>query len=362
MPATEYRYTYLAKGRYWRFRHKLTGDVALPNAKGVLVYDQPKQSAWLERYAELLGTVERRQSVKPVSTKSFAWLIDQFLASAEFAALADETQRSYRTTCKLLKVELGEVQFALATKAMLKAVRDDHQATARKAHKIKQMLSRLYSWAEEEGLVAEGYNPASTIKKIRRKGGEREIIVWSEEEIELFLKTCPPHVRTPVLIALFTGQRREDVAKMEWTQFQGNTIRVRQSKTTALLDIACHPDLRKHLDGLPRIGAVIANTAAGTPFSVHGLSQALRRAVLATPGMPQNRSMHGLRYAAGSRMEEAGCSVAEIESVLGHQTFKMALKYASQRLRAKAALAKMESADSADLGTGEEFADGGVSA
>ena len=52
--------------------------------------------------------------------------------------------------------------------------------------------------------------------------------------------------------------------------------------------------------------------------------------------------MHGLRYAAGSKMEEAGCTVAEIESVLGHQTFKMALKYASQRLRAKAAIEKME--------------------
>jgi integrase len=347
VPSTEHRYTYLAKGKYWRFRHPLTGDVALPIAKGVLVYDQPKQAAWLARYAELLAAVERRQNVKPVSTKSFAWLIEQYRGSAEFAALADETQRSYNTTLNHLKVELGEVQFALATKAMLKAVRDDHQATARKAHKIKQMLSRLYSWAEEEGHVGEGFNPASSIKRLKRKGGDREIVVWSDEEIELFLKTCPAHVLTPVLIALYTGQRREDVAKMEWTQFQGNIVRVRQSKTTALLDIACHSLLRKHLDALPRTGAVICTTAAATPFSVHGLSQALRRAVTSTPAMPQNRSMHGLRYAAGSRMEEAGCSVAEIESVLGHQTFKMALKYASQRLRAKAALEKLEEKDAA---------------
>jgi integrase len=342
VPGTEHRYTYLAKGRYWRFRHPLTGDVALPIAKGVLVFDQPKQAPWLARYAELLAAVERRQNVKPVSTKSFAWLIEQYRGSAEFAALADETQRSYNSTLNLLKVELGDVQFALATKAMLKAVRDDHQATTRKAHKIKQMLSRLYSWAEEEGYVAEGFNPASSIKRLKRKGGDREIVVWSDEEIALFLKTCPAHVLTPVMIALYTGQRREDVAKMEWTQFQDNIVRVRQSKTTALLDIACHSRLRKHLDRLPRAGALICTTAAGANFSVHGLSQALRRAVSLTPGMPQNRSMHGLRYAAGSRMEEAGCSVAEIESVLGHQTFKMALKYASQRLRAKAALVKLE--------------------
>jgi len=44
-------------------------------------------------------------------------------------------------------------------------------------------------------------------------------------------------------------------------------------------------------------------------------------------------------------MEEAGCGVAEIEAVLGHRTFRMALKYASQRLRAKAAIAKVEAAE-----------------
>ncbi|UAK23631.1 tyrosine-type recombinase/integrase [Sphingomonas nostoxanthinifaciens] len=161
----------------------------------------------------------------------------------------------------------------------------------------------------------------------------------------MFLRGCAAHLRTPILIALYTGQRRKDVVHMTWKQFQGDIVRVRQSKTSALLDIACHTELRKHLDGLKRRGVVICTTAAGKAFTENSLSQALRTAVAATEGMPANRSMHGLRYAAGSRMEEAGCTVAEIESVLGHQTFKMALKYASQRLRAKAAMQKMEAVE-----------------
>lgn len=335
-------YTYRAKGKYWRFRHKLTGDVALPNVRGLHWTLQPTKAAFMEKYAELLAKVESRAAVKPVSTKSFAWLIGKYRSSAEFEALADETQRDYGRTLDLIKDRIGDLQFAIATKAILKDLRDDYKATARKAHKIKQMLSRLYSWAEEEDLVAEGFNPASTIKRLKRKGGDREIVVWSDEEIDLFLKTCPEHVRTPVLVALYTGQRREDVVSMVWTQFQGDIVRVRQSKTTTPLDIACHSVLRKHLDGLTRMGDNICHPVEGDAYTANALSQALRRAVKLTDGMPQNRSMHGLRYAAGSRMEEAGCSVSEIESVLGHQTFKMALKYASQRLRAKAALAKME--------------------
>lgn len=344
---TKLRYTYIAKGEYWRFRHKLTGDVALPHAPGVHWSKQQEGADFMARYAELLSIVESRGAKRPVSRSSFAWLVAQYRRSPEFNELADATQLDYGRTLDLIADELGEVRFAVATRNILKAVRDGHAATVRKAHKIKQMLSRLYSWADENDHVPAGFNPAKSIKRLKRKGGDREIVVWSDAEVDLFLATAPAHIVTPVMVALYTGQRREDVAKMTWQQFQGDVIRVRQSKTTALLDIACHSLLRRHLDALPRTAVVICTSADGVAYTAQGLSEALRRAVMKTAALPNNRSMHGLRYAAGSRMEEAGCTVAEIESVLGHQTFKMALKYASQRLRAKAAMAKMEVAESA---------------
>lgn len=345
MARTDLRFTYIAKGRYWRFRHKAVGDVALPHARGVHVQLQPQQPGFMARYSELLDAAERREKILPPARGTFAWLVAQYRLSAEFRELADRTQADYDGTLNLIVEELGEARFEHATRNMLKAVRDGHADKVRKAHKIKQMLSRLYSWADEAELVPAGFNPAKSIKRLKRKGGDREIVVWSDAEIDMFLAAAPAHVVTPVLLALFTGQRRRDVALMVWTQYQGGTIRVRQSKTQALLDVACHPRLRAHLDALPRRAAVIATTAAGKAYNEMSLSQTILRQVRKTDGMPINRSMHGLRYAAGSRMEEAGCTVAEIESVLGHETFKMALKYASQRLRAKAALEKLEAAE-----------------
>ncbi len=347
MAGTDLKYTYLSKGTYWRFRHKLTGDLPLPHDPALHWSEQPSRSGFMEHYAELLAVVEARGAKKPVARSSFDWLVGQYRRSPEFRGLADATQLDYGRTLDLIVEELGDVRYAAATRNMLKAVRDDHAQTVRKAHKIKQMLSRLYSWADENDHVPAGFNPAKGIKRLKRKGGDKEIVVWSDAEVEHFLRGAPPHLVTPVLVALYTGQRREDVVKMTWQQFQGDIIRVRQSKTTALLDIACHGALRKHLDALPRRGVVICTTEAGKAFTPNGLSGAIRRRVESIDAMPNNRSMHGLRYAAGSRMEEAGCTVAEIESVLGHQTFKMALKYASQRLRAAAAMAKMEAAESA---------------
>jgi integrase len=80
----------------------------------------------------------------------------------------------------------------------------------------------------------------------------------------------------------------------------------------------------------------------GQPWSVNAMSGAVRRQVEKHPRVPDNRSMHGLRYAAAARMEEGGATVAAIEAVLGHRTFKMALKYASARKRAAEGVAAMK--------------------
>lgn len=236
--------------------------------------------------------------------------------------------------------------FALITRGMIKAVRDSYARQTRKAHKIKQMTSRLYSWADENELVPEGFNPATRIKRLKRKGGDQEYVVWSSHEIELFLAQAPEHVCTPVLLALYTGQRANDVARMLWPQWQGDYIRVRQAKTGAMLDIACHQRLRSHLEELKAkrraLEGTICLTVRGNSFNANNLGSAIYRAIQNIPAMPKNRSLHGLRYAAGSAMEEAGCTIAEIEAVLGHRTLRMALKYASQRLRSRSAIAKVE--------------------
>jgi integrase len=341
-----FKFVRLVKGRYPRFRTRETGDLPLPGPIG--------SPAFLRDYAALLELRDARRGRVPDAgpdPASWAHLIDTYLASPEFAALADSTQASYLRTCALLRAELGDQPFALTTKAMLKAVRDDHAATTRKAHKIKQMSSRLYTFAAECSLVPDGFNPAAGLKRIQRKGGPVEITAWSDAEIEWILAAAPPHAATPILVALYTGQRRTDVAAMRWDQWQGDVIRVRTSKTGALLDLACHPVLKAHLESLRGSRKVVAMSGEialsdkGKAFTPDGMSAVVRRVVEKVASesgrIAGSRSMHGLRYASASRMEEGGATHAEIAEVLGHRTFKMALKYAGQRVRARSAVEAM---------------------
>ena len=331
MVRTDLPYTYIAKGRYWRFRHPLTGDCGLPG--------RPCDAEFHAKYSELISRVERGKV--PLDRSTFRWLVKRYKASAEFRSLKDPTQVDYTRTLDLIDEKLGDQPFRLTTRKMIKAVRDDYAETPRKAHKIKQMVSRLYSWADENDLVPAGFNPAAAIKRIKPKGGAKEITVWSEAEITAYLAIAKPHEATPMMLALYTGQRREDIARMTWQQFQGDIIRVRQSKTGELLDVGCHPALRNYLANLPRKAVTIATNANGLPYSADAMAGAIRRAV-ARADMADDRSIHGLRYAAGSRLEEAGCNIGDIQSVLGHRTYQMAVKYSTQRKRSLAAVARVQ--------------------
>lgn len=328
---------------YAFFRTRETGDVRL---RGL-----PGSSAFHKHYGELLETRERILA-QAVDEQSLTWLINQYLASVEFKALADSTQLDYCRTCELLKADdLGRQPFQYVSRAMVKAVRNEFASQPRKAHKIKQMVSCLYSWAAEAEHVAEGFNPVGGLKRLKRKGGDKEIVAWSDAEIGWFLEAAPAHVRLPVMLALYTGQRREDVCAMTWQQWQGDIIRLRQSKTGELLELPCHPALKAELETARRKGKIInlsgpiCRTEAGLPYTVNGMSGAIRRQVEKIARMPNNRSMHGLRYAAAARMAEGGATIDAIEAVLGHRTYRMAMKYAGGRLRASQGIAAMRGAD-----------------
>lgn len=328
-------YTYIAKRKYWRFRHPVTGDVKLPGAPG--------DPAFHDRYGQLVAAVERRQA--PADRRSFSYLVRIYRASEEYKALADATQLDYGKTLDLIVKELGAEPFALTTPKMIKAVRDSYAKTTRKAHKIKQMLSALYTWAADNDKVSPDFNPAKNVRRLKRKGGPKEYVCWSEWEFDLFFAAAIQPMKTAAMLARYTGQRSKDIARMVWTDFQGDMIRVRQSKTHAPLMIACHRRLRDYLNALKAAGnrgAVILTSVAGQPYNANSLSSAIGREVGKVDGMPRDRSIHGLRYMAGADMEEAGCTVAEIQSVLGQRTYQMAMKYASQRLRAKSANEKRE--------------------
>lgn len=337
MAQADIPYTYCnrkrLKGRikeYWRYR-RADLDAALPG--------KPGDKAFHAKYDELQKAEEKRANKLEKNPMTVDWLIDRYLASAEYHALSGPTQIDYARTLERIRIGIGPELYDQITRAAVKELRDVFAKQPRTAHKIKQMVSALYSWADQADLVDPGFNPAGNLRRLKWK--TKPIEIWSDEEIDLFLAHCEPFMKTPVLLALYTGQRCEDVVRMDWKDVQGDFIRVRQNKTGEPLAINIHPQLKKHLNSIRTdFGGKIVRNAIGKPMNASTLSSALGRAIAAITNMPA-RTMHGLRYASAGRLEAAGCSVVEITSIIGHRTYQMAIKYMRQRKDSEAAMRKV---------------------
>ena len=74
-------------------------------------------------------------------------------------------------------------------------------------------------------------NPAQFVDLLNTTN--RNDKIWTSEQIEVFCDTAIPKVRDIFLAALFTGQRKGDVLKMEWSDYDGEWLHVVQQKTKA---------------------------------------------------------------------------------------------------------------------------------
>ena len=57
---------------------------------------------------------------------------------------------------------------------------------------------------------------------------------------------------TALLFAGLTAQRRGDLIALPWSALEGDTLKVRQAKTEALVDVPLLPELRERLAATPR--------------------------------------------------------------------------------------------------------------
>ena len=78
---------------------------------------------------------------------------------------------------------------------------------------------------------------------------------WTQADVDAFLKLADDHAALALHLLLCTGQRRSDVAKMTWHDYDGSLITVVQQKTGAKLQIPCRRALRAVFDATWRVPA-----------------------------------------------------------------------------------------------------------
>jgi integrase len=196
--------------------------------------------------------------------------------------------------------------------------RDKMAATPRTADAHWTVLMLILAWARQGGLTT--YRPPERVERLYR--GDRSEMIWSEADVGAFLAKAPETLRRAMMLALYTGQRQGDLLALTWTAYDGQVIRLRQSKGGVRVVIPVHTRLRATLDALPRVSTHILTNAQHRPWKQESFRKVWLDASRAA-GI-EGLHFHDLRGTAVTRLAEAGCTVPEIAALTGHS-----LKHAS---------------------------------
>jgi integrase len=338
-------YIWAPQGRhkvYWFYR-RARQRIPITSSEGKrLAYGEPGFLEAYERIHKSFGVVARDEPVVGTLTH----LIESYRAAPEFLKLAAKTRKDYGRFLDALKERHGHRSVAAMPREAVFKLRDDYQETPRTANYIVSVLRLILSFAEDRRqtfrLPPHWVNPARRPKKLKTGKGHRP---WEEVEITAFRKQWDIATLERVLFEVFinTGQRGGDIAPMIRQQYFRGEIAVAQEKTGERVWIPASKDLRAALD--PWLAGhqhvVLFPTPTGRPLKADHMRH-LARAAMRAAALPDECTLHGLRYTFATRGLELGLDWQTVESIVGHRTAQMAFKYTEKRRRSRLAIATLD--------------------
>jgi integrase len=266
-----------------------------------------------------------------------------YISSIQFKKLSQASRRIYMNGIDTLEPFFGGCMLKDITRPKVIDVRDKLYDSPGKCRVAMSVLNNILKYAYDRGWVEN-----NVAARLGDMPPTKEIERWSEAEMDRFLSTAPTHVRDAMMLALYTGQRRSDLIKMEWSDYDGQIIHVVQRKTGVELFIPVHPKLQRHLERMTlrrrhdRAGRMLLNLY-GQPWAGESLRAAVKRHS-AKIGL-QGKMLHGVRKTTASILGEIGCTALQIMSITGHQSLKEVQRYtagAEKRILAQEAMDKWQ--------------------
>ena len=229
---------------------------------------------------------------------------------------------------------LGAMPLGAVRRAEAEALHRRLGATPRAANRAIAILAKMFSLAEQWGMIPEGGNPCRSIRKYRE--GRRERFLSREEYRRLGAAlaeaeadgSASPHAVAALRLLMLTGCRSSEILTLRWDDVDraAGEFRLRDGKTGARM-VPLTPTAEAVLAGIAR--------PPGNPWVIAGRRPGGRLASLtaewhrirARAGLDDVR-IHDLRHSFASRALSAGESLSMIGRLLGHADIQSTLRYA----------------------------------
>ncbi len=308
-----------------------------------------QSAAWA--YARLLNKQHLEITPDKPAVGTVAWVLEAFLESDKFKALAASTQGDYtwlaRKVLRPLPVntrQLGD----LAANAIRPIHADgiyDELLTSKghhTAHYACRFARRVWKWARRREMVDE--NPW---EKMEMQGLPARTAVWTAEQVAAMVAMADeqkrPSIGLATLLGYWLGHREGDLLALTWSALEDDEA-VNTSKTKVRLPvaIAAYPDLYQALlttheraqteaeAAVPRRvppAHVVIHEHTGRPYNDTTFRHDFRK-IATLAGIPAALQFRDLRATAITELSDSGADIIGMSTHSGHKTPQMARRYA----------------------------------
>jgi len=210
------------KVRYY-YRRRGHPNVRLPGTPGT--------EEFMQVYAAARASEPAPNQIDATRTRagSIAAAVAGYFSSAEFAGLANTTQRARRQILEAFRAEHGEKSVASLQRVHVERMVNLKAATPGAALNFLIAIRTLMRFAVSVGLRAD--DPRTGIRRARTRSAG--IYAWSKDNIVAFEAAQPVGSRERLALALllYTGQRRGDVIRMGRQHMRAGVVHIKQEKT-----------------------------------------------------------------------------------------------------------------------------------
>jgi integrase len=309
----------IGKGKEYYFYQAHRGTaragerIALPN--------DPTTVEFWTRVRELAGVV-------PGYSGTVSAMIDAYLASTEYEALAVSSRRVYLIYLRQAQKDIGKHKPDAIRPAHILALRDKYKATKSAANMTISALSAVYKWGRPRDYAIN--NPCQKIPMF--DGGEHK--PWPPEMIQLVLEKARWEIRRFVALTLATGQREGDVCAMSLHDIKDGEVRFIQEKTGKTIWQRLPSDAQAIVDECRKAGTLyLIPKPDGTPYTASQLRN-IWTGEMKKPQLEIIRKSglvpHGLCKNCHNELFDAGNSDAEVQAVTGRSA-QMVQHYSKER-------------------------------
>ncbi|WP_158259886.1 tyrosine-type recombinase/integrase [Phyllobacterium phragmitis] len=271
---------------------------------------------------EFIRLTRDREDTKTSDIRTIRWLIREYRKSQAFLGLADRSRSDYERHMIEIEAEFHDLPLSIVGDVGMRSefvtFRDRYAATPRRADLIMAVLRRMLSFALDREWITR--NPVERVEELAE--GTRREEIWTDKEIATFKTIAPEYMVRALMLALWTGQRQGDLLRLSWSAYDGQHIRLRQSKTRRNVRIKIAKELKAVLDAAKTENekrevpaTTILTTASGKPWKT-GFKGAWRKMV--AKAKISGKTFHDLRGTFCTLAYRSGASFKEIAEASGH--------------------------------------------